>query len=58
MPDLSMARWAHPKNLQMFSVKHPDQTIKNMDIPTIKIAISTKIYNSIKLLWATSNPRT
>lgn len=42
----------------MFSFKHPHQTIKiNMDIPTIEIAISTKIYNSIKLLRATSNLR-
>lgn len=59
MPDLSMpGGYTLNKNLQMFSFKHPHQTIKiNMDIPTIKIAISTKIYNSIKLLRATSNLR-
>lgn len=50
MPDLFMPGGYTLKTCKC-SVKHPDQTIKiNMDIPTIKIAISTKIYNSIKLL--------
>lgn len=58
MPDLFMPGGYTLKTCKC-SVKHPDQTIKiNMDIPTIKIAISTKIYNSIKLFWATSNLRT
>lgn len=61
MPDLSM-QGGYTKNLQIlityfFFLKFVSILI-NMDISDNKIAISTKIYNSIKLLWATSNLKT
>lgn len=62
MPDLSM-QGGYTKNLQIlityffFLLKFVSILI-NMDISDNKIAVNTKIYISIKLLWATSNLKT
>ena len=56
MPDLSMPGGYTLKPANILFQTYPNQTIKiNMDIPTIKMQLAQKIYNSIKLLWATSN---